>query len=302
MAHRLYVPLDVDYASDDKILAAGPMAELLYIRSLAFAKRTLSDGRISRAQLPLVALNVKGSATRHAADLVQVGLWEVCDGGWRIVAWERHNSSKAEVQAQAAIAKEAGERGNHERWHVEGGKPSHRCRLCVADRLASPDRVPDGPPESGSIAKPEPEPEPEPEPGITPCAVPALLDDEHTPDPVIEDLCRCLAGAVEAHRDGDRPRITAKWRTDMDLLLRRGPTDLDPAPVDPEKVRTAIRVVFTQLATPDSKSGFCWANQVRSPGALRDHWTQLRQAARVAQKPAMAKGMAGLQEFLEEVS
>ena len=42
----LFVPLDVEYDSDDKMIEAGPMAELLYVRGMAFAKRTGSDGNI----------------------------------------------------------------------------------------------------------------------------------------------------------------------------------------------------------------------------------------------------------------
>ena len=60
----VYVPLDVEYASDDKIIEAGPMAELVYVRGLAFCKRTLNDGEITRAQLAVVAVGIS-SPLRH---------------------------------------------------------------------------------------------------------------------------------------------------------------------------------------------------------------------------------------------
>lgn len=102
---------------------------------------------------------------------------------------------------------------------------------------------------------------------------------------LVDDLCAQLADRIETHRDGDRPKVTQAWRRDMDLLLRRGPTDVEPAaPVSPEKLRASIDAVFARLATRDG-SGFCWADQVRSPAALRRHWTQLRQAER-AQRAA----------------
>ena len=47
----LFVPLDVDYADDPKIIEAGPLAELLFVRGLAFCKQQLSDGHIARSQL-----------------------------------------------------------------------------------------------------------------------------------------------------------------------------------------------------------------------------------------------------------
>lgn len=97
---------------------------------------------------------------------------------------------------------------------------------------------------------------------------------------IIDELCALLADRIEHHREGDRPKITKTWRKDLDLLLRRGPTDVDPpAPISPEKLRVSIDALFGPLAARDS-SGFCWADQVQSPGALRKHWTRIGQAAR----------------------
>ena len=96
-------------------------------------------------------------------------------------------------------------------------------------------------------------------------------------------LCRVLADAVEAHR-GTRPSVGGRWMKDMALLLRRGPKGVDGTPPSIEEVQAMIRDVFTRLSSPDKK-GFCWADQVRSAGALRDHWDQLSLALRRA-KPA----------------
>src|SRR5260221_13402817 len=46
-----YVPLSVDYADDDAVIACTPMAELLFIRCLALARRLRSDGYLTEAQL-----------------------------------------------------------------------------------------------------------------------------------------------------------------------------------------------------------------------------------------------------------
>lgn len=170
----LHVPLDVEYAADDKVMDAGPMAELLYIRGLAFCKRTMSDGHITDRQLASVALGIPG-AKRHAQRLVDVGLWTRGQGRWTVVNWLKYNAPASDIEAARDMAKANGVRGNHERWHLdENGalvKPSPRCALCRA-MYRPPDRPPDGVPDrvahpnpiGGDIAKEEPEPEPEEEP------------------------------------------------------------------------------------------------------------------------------------------
>ncbi len=97
-------------------------------------------------------------------------------------------------------------------------------------------------------------------------------------DSAAETLCLQLAAAVTAHR-GSRPKVSTRWLADMGLLLRRGPTDTEDPPPTPTEVATVIDGTFTRLAEPSPK-GFCWADQVRSPGALRGHWSQLVLALR----------------------
>lgn len=127
----------------------------------------------------------------------------------------------------------------------------------------------------------------------------ALRDSARTQDPRPDDsdsasssdtvdddaarLCERLADAIESHRGGeDRPAVTDRWHNDMRLLLTRGPKELaKPEPVSTERVERGIAYTFRALSTP-GPDGFCWANQVRSPAALRKHWTKIRDAARNA--------------------
>lgn len=108
--------------------------------------------------------------------------------------------------------------------------------------------------------------------------------------PEVIALCELLADKMQAHREMDaRPTITKAWTKAMRLLLERGPLHQEGAhPLDAAKVRASIEFLFTELATPEGRGGFCWADQVRSPQALRDHWLQLRDAAR--RKSAQATG------------
>jgi hypothetical protein len=90
-----------------------------------------------------------------------------------------------------------------------------------------------------------------------------------------ERLCGVLADRIDAYRGGGaRPAITGAWRTDMRLLLERGPLGRAKAEAhDPIRVQRAMDRIFSELADADN-GGFCWAAQIRSPGALRRHWDQ----------------------------
>jgi hypothetical protein len=128
----LFVPLTVGYADDDKIIDAGPMGELLYVRSLAFAKRSRKDGWIAANQLSTFAARIP-NARRHADHLVELGLWERNGNGWYVVAWLRHNAAAADLQKAKS---EAGILGNHDRWHLgPDGVPKAECDHCREEGL-----------------------------------------------------------------------------------------------------------------------------------------------------------------------
>lgn len=96
----------------------------------------------------------------------------------------------------------------------------------------------------------------------------------------LEQLCIALADAIEAHGKVGRPTITTAWRRDMRLLVERGELGIEGARGHPpEVVARAIGFTFERLADP-GRDGFCWADQVRSPGALRRHWPKLAEAKR----------------------
>jgi hypothetical protein len=125
----LHVQLDVEYANDPKMIDAGPLAELLYVRSLCFAKRTMRNGHITRSQLRAISLGIP-SASRHAERLCEVGAWEKTDDGWRITAWLRRNKSAERIARETAAKRLKSLMGNHERWHVKEAKFDPTCELC----------------------------------------------------------------------------------------------------------------------------------------------------------------------------
>jgi hypothetical protein len=172
----LYVKLDAEYASDDKLIAAGPMAELLYIRGLAFCKRQMVDGVIKTNQLAAVALGIP-SAAKHAAALVEHGAWVTVRDGWRIAAWLKRNKSVAEITDDREARRVASMEANHAQHHVGPGKKrSPKCDACRAESRSAnaprsePITEPKSEPPSeasrirGRLQEEEPEPEEEEEP------------------------------------------------------------------------------------------------------------------------------------------
>ena len=95
-------------------------------------------------------------------------------------------------------------------------------------------------------------------------------------DADLGDLCSYLQARVE-HQRGRRPKVTSRWVKDMGLLLRRGPKHVEGVTLTAVEVREMIGATFELLADP-GRDGFCWADQIRSPSALRDHWEQLEVA------------------------
>lgn len=110
-----YAPLSAYYADDEKIMAAGEDAELLYVRMLAYAARTpraegwISDGVIQSRLgiLPRVSGNGSGNETgtdagSRAGKLAEVGLISRDGGGYRINSWLRWNKSVEEMERDKA--------------------------------------------------------------------------------------------------------------------------------------------------------------------------------------------------------
>jgi len=98
-----------------------------------------------------------------------------------------------------------------------------------------------------------------------------------TPDELVDAkaLCDLLAGRIEAY-SGKRPKIRKRWITEMDLLLRRGPTDwATPERISRGEVVSVINRIFDY---PDPRPGstFSWAKNIQSAPTLREKWEKLR--------------------------
>lgn len=103
-------------------------------------------------------------------------------------------------------------------------------------------------------------------------------------------LCDLLADCVQAQRR-NRPKVTAVWLRDMSTFIRLGPAGVDkPTNWTPTRIEKGIRRIFSELTEPAGSSDFCWANQVRSPRALRKHWESIAVMFTSANGNGHAKG------------
>ena len=79
----MYVPLDVNFMRDPRIRRAGPDAELLYLRALAYAKGGETEGFVHDYDLDVIAIGLRNVPSRVSA-LVREKAWEEREGGWFI--------------------------------------------------------------------------------------------------------------------------------------------------------------------------------------------------------------------------
>lgn len=92
-ATKIYVPLDVAFFDDARIVAAGEKAAWLYLNMLTKAKSLDSDGTLTRAQVARLA--VPGWQARLKA-LAEVGAVSVVGDDVLISGWLKWNESSAD--------------------------------------------------------------------------------------------------------------------------------------------------------------------------------------------------------------
>lgn len=104
-----WLKLDDRFAHHPKVLAAGPMAAWLHICGLSYCSEYLTDGYIPDGALPILA--AVDAPAQLAERLVEVGLWERADGGYRVHDYLEYNPSREQVLTARAARSEAGSIG-----------------------------------------------------------------------------------------------------------------------------------------------------------------------------------------------
>jgi hypothetical protein len=143
-----FAPLSGNYFFDDRVAEAGPLAELLFVRSLAFCAGAMSDGFMSGGQVRRIVAIGLDDVDDLAKTLVAVGLWERDEArdGYRIRRWLKWNKSREEIERYRArdAARKRGEIGiRPESERI----PSTKTRQDKArqDKTRASGRTPPGP-------------------------------------------------------------------------------------------------------------------------------------------------------------
>jgi hypothetical protein len=111
---------DDGYSDHPKILAAGPMAELLDMRAIIWCARLETDGAVPREALHRIGHDLP-QPTKLAARLVRVGRWEKRDDGWEIVDFLDYNPSRSDLEKRRAGARDRMRRARSAKGDVEDG-------------------------------------------------------------------------------------------------------------------------------------------------------------------------------------
>lgn len=128
----VYVPLDANYLRDPRIRRAGPDAELLYLRSLAYAKGGETDGFVHDYDLDVIAVGLPRVAQR-VASLVREKAWEEREGGWFICGWFKWNKSTEQLRNDKERRRIGALRTNHKKHEASPEAPFSWCPVCTGE-------------------------------------------------------------------------------------------------------------------------------------------------------------------------
>jgi hypothetical protein len=134
-----WTKLDDAFLGDPKLMAAGPLAELVFVRSLVYCNRHLTDGWIPKGALIELCRGLDESASEIPHRLVSEGLWGPAAGGYTVIQFAKYQRLKAVIEkdraATAARQREYQARLQRHKQHLQDGvEPG--CSFC-ADGLTS---------------------------------------------------------------------------------------------------------------------------------------------------------------------
>ena len=100
-----WVKIDDQFSEHPKVMQAGPLASWLYVRSLCYTAKYLTDGFIPQSSAEQLAM-FAGSSPELLEKLVECSLWERRNGGYQIHDYLDYNPTGAQVKAERAAAAE----------------------------------------------------------------------------------------------------------------------------------------------------------------------------------------------------
>lgn len=218
----MWIKLDDQFFSHPKVIEAGRDGRDLYLAALCYCGMHLTDGRVPRSALALLA-GQAGVRKIEAAvsSLLTVGLWEEAgDGNYRVHDYLDHQPSKERVLATREVRAQAGSRG---------GKQKASNLLEVSQRFAK--EIPKQNASTSRIRERDDQERPPPTPpnGHAPCA---------------------YAEAVGEEKFRDHAAVWAGLNVDLGpVWFRKTLTALEGeyAMLDPPQMQHAFEVAYRRL-------------------------------------------------------
>jgi hypothetical protein len=167
-----WVRLDDAFYDHQKQSGAGPLAELLWVRALAWSNRNLTDGFIPRVQVRRLAdyaedcdwMGRPQMPDMLAGKLVEVGLWDEIEGGYQVHDYHDFQPTSGQVRGQQANQHEAKVAGGKAR--AAGAKRDQQGRLIPAgqgQQSQQDDQQEASSPPPAPLALVQPQPQPQPQ-------------------------------------------------------------------------------------------------------------------------------------------
>lgn len=152
-----WIKIDESCSDHRKIQDVGPLGLALFVRGLTYCNRNLTDGHIPTRQAMSDAFWSTGGGLGDPealiASMIQVGLWEETEGGYRVHDYLVYQFSKQTTEERREAKSEAGKKGADGRWSGKShGKPMAEpmadgmAETCPVSRLRS--RIPSSVPVS----------------------------------------------------------------------------------------------------------------------------------------------------------
>lgn len=264
-----YAALAAGYYDDPAVIAAGPDAEILYIRMISWcAMHPETDGVIP-LEVAKSRLGFTDAPTRLKA-LEANSLVTVDDTTVTITSWIRWNGSWSDIKAADNARKaSARERKARQRARQAAAKTNPETAAPAPEETPAPALVDTDEPAADTLE-------------ATVIDQDADTSDAPTPTrerPDVEAVCDHMADSVAA-RTGRRPRITKRWRDAARLMI-----DRDQRPTD--QIHAAIDWV--------AQSDF-WAANILGLPKLREKWDTIYLQAR-REKHAQSPRVTRAEEF-----
>ena len=98
-----WVRLDDQWYDHPKLIALPELAQLLWVKGLTYAARYLTDGHLTAASADRLLASWRTSRTM-AEKLVQAGLWEKTEAGFKIHDYEQYQPLACDVKAKRIAA------------------------------------------------------------------------------------------------------------------------------------------------------------------------------------------------------